>query len=64
MTTQSFINWQPIAAMPDSPRDGRDMLLWDPAGAAVGLYELGEWWTSRDTKAWAPRFWADINPPE
>ena len=67
------IDWQPIAAMPEDRKDGRQILLWSPARAAVGSWfshgnGTGEWWVSD----WEPsaelpsdvRFWADVSPPE
>jgi hypothetical protein len=71
MITVPLINWQPIESMPEDRKDGRMVLLWD-GGPDIGSWNpSGIWGASGFWEAQyeglpieAPRFWADINPPE
>lgn len=59
------IDWQPIANVPDSRKDGRRMLLWadDIGNAEVAEWEGGIWVTPGGATVRGATYWADINPP-
>jgi len=71
MITVPLINWQPMGAMPDDRKDGRQILLWNWAGASVATW-TAEGWDSGYASEMdgdcvlieASTHWADINPPE
>ena len=75
--TAPLIPWQPIAAMPDDRKDGRDLLIWSAGQAMIADWRegwggeaiIGLWhaWNT-DPEWWIMpgdvTHWADLNPPE
>jgi hypothetical protein len=65
---QSGISWLPIAAIPDSLKDGRVLILWDEGAkhgpAIFGRYAGGAlgWLIDGSSARARPSFFAEITP--
>jgi hypothetical protein len=76
MITAKHITWEPIGAMPEDRKDGRQILLWEGEQAVAVRWvatpwriEPGFWDTGfvmeigGDAIEAVGEWWADINPP-
>lgn len=63
------MRWQPIDTMPDTMRDGRQVLLWSDSGASVCTFHGWGWAVILDgaiidrlNSRW-PLYWCEISEP-
>ncbi len=66
MIVAKSIPWEPIGAMPEDRKDGRDLLLWaaDISGAEIAAWNDGVWVNRSGFTIRGVSYWADILPPE